>query len=117
MGLYMSKFRFDGALPDLESVQHEVRRRLGGGGGIESLVAEGQIVVACSMLDPFTHPVVCAILQERGGQAVGQDGRPVAVSVPAWAHKPIREMAWRDRMAVRYRWWSWLFGTARPPSR
>jgi hypothetical protein len=114
MGLYMSEFRFDGTLPDLEAVQDEARRRLGGTRGIESLEVKGQKVVAYSMLDPFTHPVVCAILQEMGGQPVGHDGRPVAVTVPAWAHRPIREMAWGERMAVRYRWWAWLFGTARP---
>jgi hypothetical protein len=115
MGLYQSNFRFEGALPDLDAVRAEAHRRLGGTYGIEALELEGQTVVARSMLDPFTHPVVCAILQEVGGRPVDIcDGQPIASEVPAWAHKPIREMAWRDRMAIRYRWWAWLFGTMRP---
>jgi hypothetical protein len=114
MGLYQDHFRFDDGLPDLNEVRAEAGRRLGGTGGIEALYAEGQTVVARSMLDPFTRPVVCAVLRERGGQYVGFDGEPRDARIPAWAHRPIREMAWSERMAVRYRWWAWLFGTARP---
>lgn len=114
MGLYQSNFRFEGALPDLDAVRAEACHRLGDANGIEGLELEGQTVVARSMFDPFTHPVVCAILQEMGGRPVDiRDGHLIASEVPAWAHKPIREMAWRDRMAIRYRWWAWLFGTMR----
>lgn len=115
MGLYQSNFRFGGALPDLKAVRVEARRRLGNTRGIEGLLLEGQTVVVRSTFDPFTHPVVCAILQEMGGEPVGlNDGRPLGTQPPSWAHQPIREMAWRDRMGVRYRWWAWFFGTARP---
>lgn len=115
MGLYQSNYRFAGAPPDLDAVRVEARRRLGGSRGIEGLELEGRTVIARSMLDPFTHSVVCAILEEMGGQAVNiRDGRPIVSEVPAWAHKPLREMTWRDRMAIRSRWWAWLFGTMKP---
>lgn len=111
MGLYQSCFRFDGAPPDLQEVRAEAERRLGGTTGIESLEAEGQTVVACSLLDPFTHPVVCAILQERGGKAVNvHDGEPDAMVVPVWAHSPISDLPWLERLAIRCRW---LLSTAK----
>lgn len=116
MGVYQSNFRFEGPLPDLDAVRDEVRRRLGSPlDGIYGLEVEGQTVEATSMLDPFTHPIVCAVLQELGGQPVSvRDGQPIASEAPAWAHKPIREMAWSDRMAIRYRWWAWFIGAAWP---
>lgn len=52
------------------------------------------------MLDPFTHHVVCAILLEQGGRAVSlRDGTPVHLDVPRWAHHPLRELPWTERMA------------------
>ena len=114
MGLYRSRFRFEGALPDLEAVREEAHRRLGNTYGVENLVVEGQIVEVYSMLDPYTDPVMCAILQEMGGRAVGSDGQLVVRSVPDWAHRPLHEMTWRERMAIAWPWWAWLFGTAKP---
>jgi len=112
--LYQSNFRFEDAVPNLDAVRAEAERRLGSTGGIEGLEIDGQTVIARSMLDPFTHPVVCAILLELGGRPVSiKDGQPVAPDVPPWAHRPIRELPWRRRMSIRYRWWAWLFGTAR----
>lgn len=116
MGLYQSNFRFEAVRPDLEVVRTEARRRLGSARGIEALEFDGQTLIARSMLDPFTHHVVCAILVEMGGQPVSlRDGTPVHLEIPAWARHPIRDMPWRERMAVRYRWWGWLLG-ARPKS-
>ncbi len=113
MGLYQSNFRFED-LPDLEVVRVEVRRRLGDLSGLEGLEIQGQTLVARSMLGPFTHPVVCAVLEEMGGQPVSiVDGQPVSAHTPEWAHAPISDMSWSDRMAIRYRWWAWFFGTAR----
>ena len=114
MGLYKDCFRFEGELPDLEAVRAEAERRLGDAGGIESLTVEDGLVCAYSMLDPFTRPVVCSILQELGGQYVGLDGQPKATQFPEWAHRPIREMGGRDRVAAKYRFWAWLLGTAKP---
>jgi hypothetical protein len=115
MGLYKSVFRFDGPLPDLREVEREALRRLGNIKGIEARFVESNDVVARSVFDPFTHPVVCAILEELGGQPVSlSDGRPVAAEIPPWALRRIREMPWRDRMAVRFHWWAWLLGTAKP---
>ena len=113
MGLYESNFRFDGAPPDPQLVLTEARRRLGNVGGIEALEVEGQVLIARSMLDPFTHHVVCAILLQMGGRPVSiGGGQPVQIAVPPWAHHPISEMPWRQRMAIRYRWWQWLLGGA-----
>lgn len=114
MGLYQSSFRFDDALPDLDAVRAEVRRRLGSDWEIEGLEIEGRTVIARSMLGPFTHPVLCAVLVEMGGQPVSYRGEPIEAAIPSWAHRPIREMRWRDRMSIRFGWWAWLFGTARP---
>lgn len=112
MGLYQSNFRFDGPLPDPESVRAEARRRLDSPRGIEALEIDGSTLIARSMLDPFTHHVVCAILLELGGTPVSlRDGTPVHLDVPPWAHHPLREMPWSERMALRYRWWRWFFGT------
>ncbi|MBL0220400.1 MAG: hypothetical protein IPQ07_41835 [Myxococcales bacterium] len=112
MGLYRSKFRYASEPPDLKAVYAEAGRRLGGIGGIENLELEGNAVIAYSFMDAFTHPVVCAILEELGGQQVrGAHDEPVASMIPQWAHRPIREMPWHERMAIRYRWVSWLFGT------
>jgi hypothetical protein len=116
MGLYQSNFRFEGELPNLEAVRTEARRRLRwyGADQIEGLEVQGQTIIARSMLGPFTHPVLCAVLQEMGGQPVSLfDGRPEDAPVPTWAHAPISDIPWRDRMAIRYGWWAWLFGTAR----
>jgi hypothetical protein len=111
MGLYQSNFRFESGPPDLDVVRTEARGRLGSVRGIEALEVDGQILTARSMLDPFTHHVVCAILLEMGGQPVSlRDGSPVHLEVPPWARRPIREMPWRQRMAVRYGWWRWLLG-------
>ncbi|HMA91252.1 MAG TPA: hypothetical protein VKP30_01140 [Polyangiaceae bacterium] len=117
MGLYMDHFRFDGALPDLDAVKSEVERRIGSAWGLDGLEVKGQTVCAYTMLEPFTRPVTCAVLQELGGQYVDLNGEPRALPIPEWAHRPIREMRWSERMAVRYRWWAWFFGTARNKGR
>ena len=116
MGLYQSNFRFESAPPDPEAVRTEALRRLGTVRGIEALDFDGQLVIARSMLEPFTHHVVRSILLEMGGQPVSlRDGTPVQLEIPTWARHPIRDMPWRERMAVRYRWWGWLLGV-RPKS-
>ncbi|HMA95624.1 MAG TPA: hypothetical protein VKP30_23205 [Polyangiaceae bacterium] len=117
MGLYLDRFRFDDALPDLNAVKAEVERRLGNARGLDGLEVEGQNVCAYTMLDPFTRPVVCAVLQELGGQYVDLKGESRPLPIPQWAHRPIREMRWSERMAVRYSWWAWLLGTARNKGR
>jgi hypothetical protein len=119
VGLYQNNFRFERTLPNLEEVRVEARRRLGWywARAIEGLETDGQLVIARSLLNPFTHPVLCAILQEMGGQSVSNfDGKPQKMDVPAWAHAPISQMPFGERMATRYRWWAWLLGTARPRS-
>lgn len=59
-------------------VRGEARRRLGSTRGIEGLELDEQTIVARSTLDPFTHPVVCAILEEKGGRAVDiRTGQPI----------------------------------------
>lgn len=114
MGLYQSNFSFDGAPPALEVVRAEVLRRLGSLADLEGLEVDGQTVVARSMLGPFTHPVVCAVLEELGGQAVDiVNGLPVKADIPDWARAPLSELTWSSRMAIRYRWWAWFFGTAK----
>lgn len=53
------------------------------------------------MLDPFTHPVVCAVLEARGGQPLSlRDGTPVRSRVPDWAHHPLRELTWGERTSA-----------------
>ncbi len=114
MGLYLDRFRYAAGLPNLDEVRAEVHRRLGFSDGIVGLRIEGQTVEATAMLEPFPRAIVCAILQELGGQRVDAHGQPIDALVPAWAHKPIREMPWRTRMAVRFGWWAWFWGSAFP---
>ena len=115
MGLYQSIYRFDGTLPELDAVYAEARRRLGSTYGIHGLTVSGDTVVARSTLDPFAYPVVCAILEELGGQRLdGRNGQPAPSEVPSWAHAPIRDMPWYKRLAVRYRWRARLSGISNP---
>ncbi len=116
VGLYQTIFFFEDALPNLGDVRVEAHRRLGwlGARAIEGLETEGQLVIASSMLNPFTHHVLCAILQEMGGESVSHfDHKPQKIEIPTWAHAPINQMPLSKRMAIRYRWWAWLLGTAR----
>ncbi len=114
MGLYQSNFRFSGPIPSVSAIEAEARRRLGSIRGLEGLSVEKQTIIVCSMLDPFTHPVLCAILQEMGGQEISpSDGTPVAQNIPSWARRPLSELTWSQRMSIRWPWWRWLFGSAR----
>ena len=114
MGLMQSKFRFEGPVPSLEVVRAEAKRRLGTLRDVESIHAEGQVITVSSMLGPFTHPVLCAILEAHGGRSVHLvTGAPSSQVAPAWAHAPIHALPWRQRFAVRFGWWRWLFGTIR----
>ena len=101
MGLSLDHFRFDGAPPDPAALRVEVRRRLGGDGGLHGLSIEGRTVEALCLLDPYTRLVVCAAMQERGGRLVDTHGRPIDSRTPAWARRPVREMTRRERWAVR----------------
>ncbi len=97
MSLQVSHFVFDGPLPDLDEVRAEVHRRLGSTNGIERLVISGRTVEARSMLDPFTHAYVCAVLTERGGRS--------SAKIPDWAHHPLRDLDWRTRLSIRWSYW------------
>ncbi len=110
MGLYQTNFRFDGPLPDLDAACEEVRRRLGRQNGLEGFELNGDVVIARSALDPFTHPVVCAVIVEMGGQELHlTDGNPVITESPIWALSPLSDLSWKERMAIRLRWWVSIF--------
>jgi len=114
MGLYQYQFRFPDGPPDLDGVLADVRARLGNTRGVDSLYIEADgLVVATTMMDPFTHHVLAAALLDRGGQAMNFSGEPVELAVPQWAHEPVHQMSWRERMSIRLGWWGWLFGTIR----
>lgn len=110
MSLDQTSFRFDGVLPDLAAVRSEAERRLGSASGIASITTEGKTVVAQSMLDPFTHPVVCAVLEEMGGKPLSaRDGSPTTLGIPDWARRPISELGFFGRMKIQLAWWSTSF--------
>ena len=106
MGLYRDVFRFSGPLPSLAEVHAEAARRLGGTSGIESIVREGDRLVASSLLDPYTREVLGSLLVERGGQLVDRDGGTDGSHVfPAWATQTVSELGWRKRTRIRLSWW------------
>ena len=113
MGVYLDRFRFQ-AEPDLAAAQAEMVRRLGSDAGIEGLHWKNGTVEATTMFGPFDRTVVCAVLEETGGQWVDGFGTPMPLEIPAWARKPVNALRWSQRMSIRYAWWAWLFGTALP---
>jgi hypothetical protein len=106
VGLYQSNFHFAGETPDLAGVRAEAKRRLGSIRDIECLETTEQTVTLRSMLGPFTHPVVCAILYELGGTPVDiVSGAIIDWAPEGWEHIRLRDMTWRVRLSLRFRYW------------
>ena len=94
-----------GGLRGLEDVRAELRRRLGARpSSLQALEAHGH-VVAYSALSPVSHALVCAVLQERGGQPIDpRNGQPSDAPVPKWAHEPLDARSASELAELDARW-------------
>ncbi len=119
MGLYLQRFDFgtESQVPDLSEIRREAISRLGSDAAIEGIEVRGAVVEVRTMMDPFAHLILPAILMERGGRPLEIGGGPTTLDIPEWAHGRLRDLPWLERFRIRHRWWSWLIGTARGPRR
>lgn len=113
MGLIVSCYRFDGAIPTetefLKALKAELPRP-----AIESVHVNGLFFEVYSMIDPVTAPYADAVLERLGGQPVHvKTHLPMSKALPDFVGKPWRSHSMLMRARIRCEYWFGFFSRSR----